>query len=361
MVALLVSWVVGVHAFGAGAHRPLLRCARPAARQLRHAASATAGGLSLYTHPICVQHTAGGGHPESPERLASLLRLAKNEWAPEFGEALRILEPEVDATDEQLLRVHTEHHVKMLNAAFAAAKERKAILSIDADTRVCPDSGPACYRASGLAVAAVDEVLSDQSPCTRAFVMARPPGHHAEPEQAMGFCLFNHVMVAAAHAQAAHGKAKVAVLDFDVHHGNGDAAMCSPDASRFYASSHQSPCYPGTGRTAGTSGAAQQVLSVPLAPGAGTDEFRAAWADTILPALQAFGPDAVFISAGFDAHADDPLASLSLNDDDYEWVTAQIVRAARGAPIVSYLEGGYDIEALGRAVRGHVKALIETP
>jgi acetoin utilization deacetylase AcuC-like enzyme len=344
------------------AHRSAFR---PAAARVRlsSATGASAGGphsLSLYTAEVCVNHDAGMGHPESPERLSSLLMLARSEWADEFGAALTLLEPEIDATDEQLLRVHTEQHVARLKAAFKASESRQATLALDSDTRVCPGSGAASLRAAGLVVAAVDDVLAKGAPTRRAFVMARPPGHHAEPDTAMGFCLFNSIMVGVAHAQAAHGVGRVALLDWDVHHGNGGQAMCTAHPDRFYASTHQSPCYPGTANREGRTGVAQQVYNVPLKPGAGSDTFRAAWAEQILPAMVEFKPEFVFVSAGFDAHEFDPLASLYLHESDFEWVTREIVRAAGSAPIVSYLEGGYNIDALGRSVHAHVKAMIES-
>ncbi|KAG8469710.1 hypothetical protein KFE25_006165 [Diacronema lutheri] len=340
--------------------RTLPRAPRAGARLVRLSSTERAPPkLALYTSALCVEHDAGMGHPESPERLTSLLALARGEWATKFGEELELREPNVDVTDEQLLRVHTERHVSRMRAAFATAGSKQATLSLDADTRVCPSSGAASLRASGLTVAAVDAVLADGARTKRAFVMARPPGHHAEPDTAMGFCLFNSIMVGVAHAQAAHGLRKVALLDFDVHHGNGGQAMCTEHADRFFASSHQSPCYPGSGNRLGTSGVAGQVLNVPLKPGAGSEQFRTAWADTILPAMAAFAPEMVFVSAGFDAHEFDPLASLFLHEDDYEWVTKKIAETAGGAPIVSYLEGGYEIGALGRSVRAHVKGMIE--
>lgn len=343
---------------------PLGRALRagPGARSIRMSSATPSAGstpLALYTASVCCAHDAGGGHPESPERLSSLQALARGDWSQEWGPLLAIREPEADATDEQLLRVHTPAHVSRMRGAFAAAESKATTLSLDGDTRVCPSSGPACLRAAGLVTAAVDGVLAEGAATNRAFVMARPPGHHAEPDVAMGFCLFNSVMVGVAHAQAAHGVGKVAVLDFDVHHGNGGQAMCTGHPSRFYASSHQSPCYPGSGNRAGRSGVAQQVVNVPLKPGAGSKEFRAAWAETILPAMAEFGPEMVFVSAGFDAHEFDPLASLFLREDDYEWVTREIVAAARGAPVVSYLEGGYEIAALGRSVHRHVRGMIE--
>ncbi|KAJ1629293.1 hypothetical protein T492DRAFT_1012121 [Pavlovales sp. CCMP2436] len=351
--ALLLSGVPSAAALA----RPLARAAPRARAMLSTAARPP---LHLYTAERCVLHDAGGGHPESPERLASLLRLARGEWTADFGASLVVLEPEVEATDEHLTRVHTPRMVAGLRSAFAAAVSRQATLSLDADTRVNPSSGPAALRAAGLVVAAVDEVLSPASATKRAFVMARPPGHHAEPDMPMGFCLFNSICVGLAHAQAVHGVKRVALLDFDVHHGNGGQAICTADPSRFFASSHQSPCYPGTANKQGRFGVAEQVIIAPLKPGAGSAPFRAAWADQILPALREFGPEMIFVSAGFDAHEADELASLNLHEEDFEWVTRAIIEAAGpSVPVVSYLEGGYNIPALGASVRAHVKAMIE--
>jgi len=218
---------------------------------------------------------------------------------------------------------------------------------------VSAGSRAAAVRAAGLVVAAVDLVVQPTAP-RRAFVMVRPPGHHAEPERAMGFCLYNNLLVGVAHAQAVHGVGRVAVLDFDVHHGNGGAAMCWADPTRLYASSHQSEIFP-CGASAysssktGRAGLHEQVISSALPAGAGSAEFRQAWAEQILPQVREFQPEAIFLSAGFDAHADDELASLSLCDDDYEWITLEIGKLGDGSiPIVSVLEGGYDLDALTR-------------
>ena len=249
--------------------------------------------VAIFTSEICVGHEPGWLHPDTPKRLSSLLSHMRTDWASEFGPMLRISEPEADATEEQLLRVHTPRHLALLKDAFESA-ERWPLYraNIDGDTVVSPGSRAAASRAAGLVVAAVDEVFSDSSALKRAFVMVRPPGHHAEADRPMGFCLFNNVMVGVAHAQAVHGLGRVAVIDFDVHHGNGDAALASPDPTRLYASSHQSPLFPGTGLTPGRSGPHGGILSAPLPAGAGSDEFRAAWRDQLLPVVAEFGPEA---------------------------------------------------------------------
>ena len=316
--------------------------------------------VALFTSPTCLGHATGSGHPESPARLATLIDLALNNWTTEFSGRLRVLTPSVDVSDEQLLRVHTPRHVTDMNRAFRDTQARGSTVRLDGDTVVSPGTAGAARRAAGLVVAAVDATLRPSAASQRAFVMVRPPGHHAEPAAARGFCLFNNVMVGVAHAEAAHGLRRVAVLDFDVHHGNGGAAMARGHAGRLYASAHQSPLFPGSGTVWGPSGDHGEVISAPLPAGTGSRGFRAAWRDLILPAVRDFAPEMVFVSAGFDGHAADPLASWALGEDDFEWVTGAIVAASRGAPVVSVLEGGYDIPALGRSVGAHIAALVRS-
>ena len=269
-----------------------------------------AGGLrtpvAVFTSKACLSHEPGWLIPEAPKRLAALYSAAYNEWAAEFGAFIELHEPEADVTEEQLLRVHTAAHLQKLAAAFGRTGGFPLPnVNLDADTVVSPGSRVACTRASGLVVAAVDEVLGAESATRRSFCMLRPPGHHAEPERAMGFCIYNNVMVGVAHAQAAHGVGRVAVLDFDVHHGNGCAAMVRDHPDRLYASSHQRGLFPlgvsaftpeGGGR-AGTHG---NVLSSVLPAGSGSDAFFRAWREDLLPQVEAFEPEAIFISAGFD-------------------------------------------------------------
>jgi acetoin utilization deacetylase AcuC-like enzyme len=229
---------------------------------------------------------------------------------------------------------------------------------IDGDTIVSPGSREAALRAAGAAFAAVDAVASGEA--KNAFCAVRPPGHHAEPDQAMGFCLFNNIALAGLHARANHGLHRVAVVDFDVHHGNGTQAMFERDPDLFYASTHQWPLYPGTG-AAHERGADGNVVNAPLPPGAGSQEFRRAFEQTILPALEGFAPTIVLISAGFDAHRDDPLAALNLHEDDYGWATSEMCKIARrhaGGRVVSALEGGYDLDALAASAAAHVRALM---
>ncbi len=290
----------------------------------------------------------GPRHPESPERLRAVLAALDG---PEFAGLARREAPRAERA--QIERVHTAPYVEQVLAAVPSA----GYVHLDPDTVLSPASGEAALRAAGALCAAVDAVLGGEG--DNAFCAGRPPGHHAEPERAMGFCLFNNVVVGAAHARAAHGLKRAAVIDFDVHHGNGSQAMIENDADLFYASTHQWPYYPGTG--AASERGVGNVVNVPLAAGSGSAEFRRAMDAEVLPALGAFKPDFVFISAGFDAHAADPLAGLRLADDDFAWATEEIARLAaeccRGR-LVSTLEGGYDLGALAASCAAHVRALM---
>jgi acetoin utilization deacetylase AcuC-like enzyme len=254
---------------------------------------------------------------------------------------------------EQIARVHPGNFAERLLAVVP----RQGYAAIDGDTILSPGSGEAALRAAGAAVAAVDAVIGDET--RRAFCAVRPPGHHAEPAHAMGFCLFNNVAIAAQHARQAHGVARVAVIDFDVHHGNGTQAAFEADASLLYASTHQMPLYPGTG--APSERGVGNIVNAPLRPGAGSQPFRQAFTDIILPALDHFRPELVIVSAGFDAHRADPLAQLMLVEADYAWCTERVGdianRHAHGR-IVSSLEGGYDLDALAASAAAHVAALM---
>lgn len=305
---------------------------------------------ALLSHPACEDHDTGPGHPERSDRLRAILRVLEQE---EFAGLLRETAPR--ATEEQLERAHPHEHVRTI---LAIRPEADNYVFLDPDTVMSSGSAEAALRAAGGAVAAVDLVMEGKA--ANAFVAVRPPGHHAEPARAMGFCLFNNVAVAAQHARAAWGLTRIAVVDFDVHHGNGTQAMFAGDADLFYASSHQSPAYPGTG-SAHDRGVANNIVNVPLPPGAGSELFRRAWHDTILPALDRFAPELLIISAGFDAHRSDPLAQIQLDADDYAWITRELASvAARRAQgrIVSVLEGGYDLEALAESTAAHVRALM---
>ncbi len=305
---------------------------------------------ALITHAACLEHDPGPYHPESPDRLRAVLKALD---APEFAALLRAEAPR--ATKEQLLRVHP---ARVIDAILAIRPEEGDTVNIDADTTMSAGSAEAALRAAGAAVHAVDLVL--RGTVANAFAAVRPPGHHAEPARPMGFCLFNNAAVAAQHARAEHGLKRVAVVDFDVHHGNGTQALFAPDPDLFYASSHQSPFYPGTG-DAWERGVANNIINVPLPARAASEAFRDAWAGIILPELDAFAPDMLIISAGFDAHREDPLAQLRLETEDYAWITDVLLEAARkrcGGRVVSVLEGGYDLDALAASAAIHVRGLM---
>ena len=295
--------------------------------------------LLILTHDDCLGHDMGEGHPECPDRLRAV-------WAA-IGDRPREAAPR--ATAEQLARVHPAAYVEAILAIRPEGCDRVAL---DADTIMSAGSAEAVLRAAGAGVRAVEAVCGGQH--RAAFCATRPPGHHAEPARPMGFCLFSNVVVAARHAQAACGVARVAILDFDVHHGNGTQACVEADPSILFISSHQMPCYPGTGGAEETG--VGNVMNLPLRPGADGAAFRAAW-EAALPRVTGFDPGLVIISAGFDAHVRDPLAQLRLHEADFAWVTRAILAAAPGVPVVSMLEGGYDLQALEASVAVHLTAL----
>jgi len=262
-------------------------------------------------------------------------------------------------TDEQLLRFHTPGHLKKIFGACATAEKKKRVVDLDGDTSVMAGTAEAATRAAGAACAAVDAVMSGKA--ASAFVAVRPPGHHAEPDAAMGFCLFGNAGVAALHGLEAYRLSRVAVVDWDVHHGNGTQAKFEKDPRVFFASSHQMPCYPGTGHPRET-GVSNNVVNCGLKPGTGSAAFREAWGGKILPALRAFRPELIVVSAGFDAHGDDPLAELRLADDDFFWVQREIMAVACdvcGGRVVSVVEGGYNLKAIARSAVEAVRAQVE--
>jgi len=302
----------------------------------------------LLTHEACLAHDPGPHHPESPARLKAVLTALA---APAFAKLARGEAPK--ASLEQIALVHPGDFANRVLAVVP--KQGRAAL--DADTVLSPGSGEAALRAAGACIAAVDAVMKREA--QNAFCAVRPPGHHAEPRRAMGFCLFNNVAIAALHARRTHGIGRVAVIDFDVHHGNGTQAAFERDPTLFYASTHQMPLYPGTGdaRERGVG----NIVNAPLRPMSGSDEFRKAFSTIILPALEAFRPEFVIISAGFDAHRDDPLAQLMLVAADYAWSTerlAEIAKKHARGRIVSSLEGGYNLDALAESAAAHVAALM---
>jgi acetoin utilization deacetylase AcuC-like enzyme len=253
-----------------------------------------------------------------------------------------------------IARVHPMDYVEQVREA----SPKEGLVRLDADTTMSPGSFEAVLRAAGGACCAVDEVFEKKA--SNAFVATRPPGHHAETATPMGFCLFNSAAVAARHAQAVHGAERVAIVDFDVHHGNGSQEIFWSDPTVLYCSTHQMPLYPGTGAVS-ERGARNTIVNAPLRPGDGGEQFREAIDTAILPRLESFAPDIVIISAGFDAHMRDPLANLNFLEPDYAWVTQKLMevadRTAQGR-VVSLLEGGYDLEGLAKSVAAHVTALM---
>ena len=302
--------------------------------------------MRIYSHLACLAHDTGPAHVERPERLSAVT------------DALHGAFPQLDwhdaprASRGQLLHAHTQ---SLLDVVLETRPRER--IQLDPDTVLSPASAEAALRAAGAVVAAVDAVLGGQT--TRAFCAVRPPGHHATAGIAMGFCLFNNIAIGALHALAAHGLERIAIVDFDVHHGNGTQAIFEHDRRVLFASSHQWPLYPDTGRHNETGDG--NIVNAPLPPDAGSTEFRAAWAQRLLPAVAAFKPQLLMISAGFDGHRRDPLAQLQLEAADFAWVTDELVALAVrqcGGRIVSTLEGGYDLTALAESSVAHVGALL---
>jgi acetoin utilization deacetylase AcuC-like enzyme len=303
------------------------------------------------THSSFINHDTGEWHPERPERMKAIEQALSS---ARFQNLITVEAPA--ATLDQVARAHPRAYVDQLEK-----KQPKTDLIAldDGDTVISPGSWEAALRAAGAAIYGVDEVM--QGKANNAFCCIRPPGHHAEIAKAMGFCLFNNAAVAAFHAQAVHGAERVAVVDFDLHHGNGTQAIFWHHPSMFYASTHEMPLYPGTGGIT-ERGETGNIVNAPLRAGDGGAEFREAFEAVVLPSLRRHAPDLLIISAGFDAHHSDPLGNLNLFEDDYAWVTQKLIDVARercGGRVVSVLEGGYDLSALGRSVAVHVQTLLE--
>ena len=307
----------------------------------------------LLSHPDVLLHDMGVGHPERPDRIRAVMRRLDDEV---FSELIRMEAPE--ATREAILRAHPEVY---LDALLAARPDPGEFARLDADTVMNDGTWKAVVRAAGGATAAVDHVVSRQF--ANAFVATRPPGHHAERVKAMGFCFVNNAVIAARHAQVVHGLERVAIIDFDVHHGNGTQDILWDDPSVLYCSTHQMPLYPGTGEI-GERGTHDTIVNAPLPSRADGEMFREAIEERIVPRVEAFSPDLVILSAGFDAHRRDPLASLALVEADFAWVTRRFLdlaeRRSEGR-LVSLLEGGYDLEALAGSAAAHVTELMGGP
>lgn len=302
----------------------------------------------LMTHSDCIRHDPGPGRPESPARLSAVLKAMEE---PQFRGLLRREAPLGQEAD--IARVHANGFLQTVIAQLPQTGRA----ALDPDTIVSPASGQAALRAIGAVTAAVDAVVAGEA--GNAFCAVRPPGHHAEPDRVMGFCLFNSIAIAARHAQAIHGLPRVAIVDFDVHHGNGTQAVVEKDPTLFFASSHQFPFYPGTGAANETG--LGNVVNAPLPAGTDGAAFRRTFEARILPALDAFAPDLLLVSAGFDAHRADPLGGLELAETDFAWVTARLMEAAKrhaGGRLISVLEGGYDLRALAGSAAAHVQALM---
>jgi acetoin utilization deacetylase AcuC-like enzyme len=303
----------------------------------------------LYTHMDCFGHDPGRMHPEHPARLKAVLTALE---AEEFAALERHEAPMADLDRVELAHPHA--HVESLLAAVP----REGMRQVDADTVLSTGSREAALRAVGGVCAAVDAVVGGQ--CDNAFCAVRPPGHHAERTRAMGFCLFNNVAIGAFHAREKHRLHRIAVMDFDVHHGNGTQDLFWHDPDLWFASTHQLPLYPDTGR-ADERGVNNNIVNVPLQPMQGSVEFRQVMSDVVLPQMAKFEPELVFISAGFDAHEKDPLASLRFHEDDFHWATQEIMKVARnacGGRVVSVLEGGYELESMSSSAAAHVRALM---
>ncbi|MET0575056.1 MAG: histone deacetylase family protein [Mesorhizobium sp.] len=303
----------------------------------------------FYSHPIYLEHLTPPGHPERPDRLRAIARVLEDEA---YSELDRI---EASAGDEAtILYAHPQEFVEKVRRAIPL----DGIVRVDADTSVSPKSWQAALAAIGAANAAVDDVFAGVA--DNVFVASRPPGHHAEKTTAMGFCLFNNAAIAARYAQLRHGAERVAIVDWDVHHGNGTQDIFWDDPTVLYCSTHQMPLYPGTGARNETG--AGNIVNAPLAPQTGSDTFRDAFLSRVLPALDNFRPDLIVISAGFDAHHRDPLAEINLTEEDFDWATGKLMeRAARfsNGRLVSLLEGGYDLQGLAFSVGAHVKRLMK--
>ncbi|MGQ0456470.1 MAG: histone deacetylase family protein [Hyphomicrobium sp.] len=307
----------------------------------------------LFAHPAFLQHDTGAGHPERADRIRAIERALSHD---SFDALKRVDAPLRDDDESYILMAHSKEHLAHVRAV--AAGREQGLSHIDGDTVVSPGTWEAARRAVGAGLAGVDAVMSGEA--ANVFCQVRPPGHHAESNRAMGFCLFSNAAIAAHYARAKHGAERVAVVDFDVHHGNGTQEVFWSDKNLFYGSTHQMPLFPGTGALRETG--VGNIFNAPLRAGDGKEQFEQAFLDRIIVPLHNFAPDLLIISAGFDAHERDPLGGLRLVEADFQWATEQLAEAARrhaNGRIVSMLEGGYDLQGLARSVAVHVKSLMD--
>ncbi|MBX5160278.1 MULTISPECIES: histone deacetylase family protein [unclassified Rhizobium] len=306
----------------------------------------------LYEHPIFLEHVTPAGHPERSDRIRAINVALEH---PNFERLERRQAPQ--ASEDAVLLAHPEEHLAAVMREIP--EEEGEINQLEADTYASPKSLQAALTGIGGAMAAVDDVFSGRA--DNVFVAARPPGHHAEKMTAMGFCFFNNAAIAARHAQKTHGAERIAIVDWDVHHGNGTQDIFWDDASVLFCSTHQMPLYPGTGAK-DEKGKHNTIVNAPLSPNVGSDHFREAFKSRVLPALDDFRPDLIIISAGFDAHHRDPLAQINLTGEDFDWATGRVLELAdRHAKnrVVSLLEGGYDLEGLAESAGMHILRMMK--
>ncbi len=304
----------------------------------------------FYTHPVFLEHLTPPGHPERPDRLRAIEKVLEEE---RFADLDRVEAPLAD--EATLLYGHPESHVEKVRSHIP----EEGLARVDEDTTASPKTWEAALRAVGAAEAAVDDVMTGKA--DNVFVAARPPGHHAEKTRAMGFCFFNNAAIAARYAQKKYDVERVAIFDWDVHHGNGTQDIFWDDPSVLYCSTHQMPLYPGTGALNET-GVKDNIVNAPLAPESGSRDFKDAFRSRILPAIEDFRPDLIIISAGFDAHYRDPLAELKWTEADYDWATGEMMDLAgrwSGNRLVSLLEGGYDLHGLAFSAATHIHRLMK--
>jgi acetoin utilization deacetylase AcuC-like enzyme len=309
----------------------------------------------LLTHPCFLEHDTGPGHPERPDRMRAIDRMLSHDL---FKGLKREEAPLRDDVEEAIALAHPQSYIDWVKSMRPAEGEMP--VHLDPDTLLSAKSWEPALRSVGAGLAAVDRVMDKSSGIANAFCQVRPCGHHAEHERAMGFCIFSNVAIAGLYARKKHGAERIAVVDFDVHHGNGTQDIFWSDKGLFLGSTHQMPLYPGTGAVNETG--VGNIWNAPLRPGDGGEPFKEAFESRILPALRYFAPDLVLISAGFDAHKDDPLANLQLTEPDFGWATAKIAEVAAnsaGGRLVSMLEGGYNLAALARSVAVHVGVLMQ--